>query len=162
LAGSIGTDRHRWGCILGADTSFGLGSGEVVINNPTEEVQSARLTSVGARGTFSIVSSDLEIPTGSTREGTGSNSVHSIPLLLQPGETTLRVTRGSNVVFNTDEAPLQVVVNPLTADETRNTVIVGIVVVLAALFYISSATNHGWIRRGRVSRSDQTTDTQPA
>ncbi len=152
-------DSTRIRSYTGSETSFGLGSGPVTVTNPTDEAIPVRLSSAGTRGTFAITSSEPEFPTASAREGTGSNVVHVIDLEIPPGETTLSVTRGTNVTFNTEGAtPLQVVVHPLNADETRNTAIVGAIVIIGALLYLLLTPNGGLLRglgRNRKTGTDQ-------
>jgi hypothetical protein len=155
-----GWDSTRARSYSGSELSFGVGSGTVVVNNTDDASVSAQLSARGSRGSFVIASDNPAFPTSSEREGTGGNTVNIIPLTLPSGPTEFRVTRGSNVIFTAaGDQPLEAVVHPLSESETNMTLIAAGVVILGALFYISSSTGHAWLK---MLRRRGVSETQPA
>lgn len=148
----------------GQKIEFAMGSGPVTINNPGDETVTASLTNTGTRA-FTIASSNSDTALASSREGTGSRAVNTVLAELPPGITELSITRGAGVNFAAESsATLEATVMPMTADETRNTVIFAAVVILGALFYISNATGHAWLKllRNRGAASPVTTEAASA
>jgi hypothetical protein len=133
----------------GANLSFGTGTGTITVTNPSEESMPVQL--VGSRYRSFSVSSPTEGMSGSSKKsGSGNAATYSFEFELPPGISKFTVIRGSDVNFVADTATkLKATVQPLTQNETRTTVIVAVVVVLGALFYISRATGHRWISRFR-------------
>lgn len=144
----------------GSNLNFGIGSGTVIVTNPSDEPVPVQF--VGSRTRSFTVSSTTEGASGSsTREGTGNNSTHVFEFELPPGTSEFTIARGADVNFVADTATqLQARVNPLSADSARTTIIVALVVVLGALFYASKSTDHAWIRALRPQKT-VVQDTQP-
>jgi hypothetical protein len=73
---------------------------------------------------------------------------------LPPGISEFTIVRGTNVKFVADTATrLRATVNPLSADSSRTTIIVAIVVVLGSLFYMSRTIDHSWMRALRPQKT---------
>lgn len=120
----------------GSDLSFTMSGGPVTIINNAEDNGSALMTTTGTSGTFGIRGSHLNTAETSTREGTGRTAVNSITVPLAPGETTIQLTRGSNVqVALSGSDSFNVTAAPMNDTSARDTVIFVAVVVLAAVGY---------------------------
>lgn len=131
----------------GTDFSFPMGGGAVVVNNTGQEPAQARLTSTGTRGLFTVNSTVLDAPVNATREGSGANTVYAVDLELPPGTSEVSLNRGSNVTMTINaDNPVEVVVNPQSESGMTTTLIAAAVVILGALFYASSTTQHAWLR----------------
>lgn len=129
------------------NTNIGLGSGVVTLTNPADEAASVELSASGTRGAFSIIGSITDnSAVNSVREGSGRNVEHKVTLDLPPGESTLRVARGSGVTMNISAAsPVAVVVNPFSEGDLQSTAVVALVVILVMLFIMSNSVQHKWI-----------------
>lgn len=129
----------------GTDLSIDVGGGAVIVTNPSDVSVSMQLTSPGTRS-FSVTSASSGSLGSSTTQGEGRDRTQLFEFASPSGESQFTVTRGTNVslVASTD-TNLQVTVQPLPENDARNTLIVVAVVVLGALFYISSVTGHRWI-----------------
>jgi hypothetical protein len=44
------------------------------------------------------------------------------------------------------DTPVEAVMTPMSADDARNTIIVAVIVVLGALFYMSRVVEHRWLK----------------
>ncbi|MBZ0306679.1 MAG: hypothetical protein K8I82_11485, partial [Anaerolineae bacterium] len=80
---------------------------------------------------------------------------------LPPGSSEFTITNGARMSFvaNT-QTKLAATVQPMTTGEANSTLIVGAVIILGALIYISRATDHRWIDMLRRQNA-ATQDTQP-
>lgn len=133
----------------GANLRFGIGSGPVTVTNPSDEPVSVQLVGGGTRS-YSVSSTIEGVSGSSTREGSGRNLTNVFSFMLPSGVSEFAVTRGTEVNFvASTESNLEATVQPLGASEARTTLIVGIVVVLGALFYISNTNGHRWISPSR-------------
>jgi hypothetical protein len=142
-------DSVRTRSYSGSDLNFGVGSGQVTVTNASNEPVPVQLMGTGTR-TFSI-SNTIEGVTGSsTRSGTGRNTTQLFEFELPPGVSEFTVGRGTDVNFvaNTD-TNLEATVQPFDESTSRNNVIVAVVVILGALFYISHLNGHRWISASR-------------
>jgi hypothetical protein len=127
----------------GTNLTFPVGSGPVTITNPTDAAVPVKLTGSGAR-VFTVSSDIDEVSGSSARVGTGSTSTQEFAFDLPPGESVIRVTRGSNVQFvgGDTDTRLTASAQPIGQDEARMSIIVTVIVVLGGLYYISRATEH--------------------
>jgi hypothetical protein len=137
----------------GNDLNFVVGRGPVTVTNSSDQPVPAQLLSKGSRS-FSVSSTFENVSDTSTMEGTGSNRSQLFAFELPPGDSEFTVVRATNAttdvnfVANTDTR-LGVSALPLNGNDTRNTIIVAVVVVLGALFYMSHTTGHLWISASR-------------
>ena len=142
----------------GANLNFGVGSGSVSVTNPSPLSIPVQLTGTGT-GTFRVASTIDGVSGSSTRQGSGRATTQLFEFALPSGVSEFTVARGTNVAFAaTTDTRLEATVQPVTGDEARTTIIVAIVVVLGALFYISRTTNHRWIS---IIRSQRTSAPMP-
>jgi hypothetical protein len=139
--------RTRW--YSGTDLNFGVGSGPVTITNPSDAALPVQL--VGTRpGAFSVSSSMAGVSGRSTTQGSGRNATQLFEFELPPGSSEFTVVRGADVNFVANaNARLEVVVQPLNAEDSRNTLIVAVIAILGSLFVLSSANGHRWISASR-------------
>lgn len=137
----------------GNDLNFVVGRGPVTVTNPSDQPVPVQLLGKGSRS-FSVTSTLENVTGSSTMEGTGSNRSQLFAFELPPGDSEFTVVRSTNAttevnfVADTDTR-LAAVAQPLKTDDTRNTIIVAVVVVLGALFYMSHTTGHLWISASR-------------
>lgn len=158
-------DSTRVRTFSGSEMTFGIGGGPVVITNASEQVVPVTLSMTGNRATFGVESADPAFTGTSTREGTGRNAANIIALEVPPGTHEFRVNRGSNVSFAVSGGQsIDVAVNPLNESDARSTTIVGIVAILAGLFYASHSTGHALVKRllGRGNTSETSDASAPA
>lgn len=144
----------------GSNLNVDVGSGSVSVTNPSDQPVTVQVFGTGSRP-FTVSSTTEGLSGSSARQGTGSSSTNFLEFVLPPGISEFTIARGANVKFvaNTP-TQLQVTVNPLTADESRTTLITAGVVVLGSLFYASKSINHGWITMLRRQKAS-IQDTQP-
>jgi hypothetical protein len=147
IAGSIfwAVNSVRARSYAGTDLRVDVGGGAVTVTNPSEASVPLQLTSPGTRS-FSVTSTVSASPASSTTQGEGRDRTQLFEFAVPSGVSEFTVTRGTNVslIANSD-ADLQITVQPLPENEARNTLIAVAVVVLGALFFISSLTGHRWI-----------------
>jgi hypothetical protein len=148
----------------GANLSFSVGSGPVMVTNPSDEDIPVQLVGGGTRSY--TVSSTIEGVSGSsTREGSGRSVTNLFSFTLPPGVSEFTIARGTDVNFTADTShELDATVQPLGAGEARTTLIVGAVVILGALFYISRLDEHRWIGnlRGKPAVAPPVVESAPA
>ena len=144
----------------GTELNFNIGSGAVTVTNPTDSTVPVLLTGTGS-GSFSIVNTTMDITGSSIREGNGNRATQSYEFALPVGESEFSIARGKDITFIASaNQSLDATVQPLNAQETQSTLIMIVVVVAGALFYISRTTDHAWLKRLRkVDFNDQ--NTQP-
>jgi uncharacterized membrane protein YwzB len=135
------------------DLNIAVRQGVVTVTNPSGQPVAARFASTGSR-TFTLASAVDGATGNSIREGTGVSSTQSIAFMLPTGPSEFTVTRGTNVNFvASSSTPLQAVVQPLTTDQARVTVVAAVVLIVAALWYASNVTQHSWLKRIRGQES---------
>jgi hypothetical protein len=133
----------------GANLTFPVGNGAVTVTNPSNQPISVQLVSAGSRS-FTVSSTIEGMPRSSTKQDNGTTVSQLVEFVLPPGAGEFTVVRGSNVttdvnfVANT-ETKLEATAQPLNTNDTRTTVIIAVLVVSGALFYVSRTTNHRWI-----------------
>jgi len=135
----------------GTELTLDSSSGYVTVLNSNDTPVAARLT---ARSAFRVtVSGDEPTELVSAREGSGRNVVQAIEAELPPGDVVLTITRGSDVTFQlTSEENIQATAVPRNENDTRTMLIIGAVIILGLLFYVSNTTNHALLRQLRSGR----------
>jgi hypothetical protein len=120
-------------------------SGVIKLDNPGDEPVTMRATS---RTTFTLDTSDTETATiRATRDGSVRPAVYFIEAEIPPGQTTLSVTRGSDVTFDLNgSAPLAATVAARSDSGNRDIILYAAAVCIAAVVYMSFATQHGWFK----------------
>jgi hypothetical protein len=127
----------------GPNLNFGVGSGTVTVTNPSDQPLGVQLLSSRSGG-FSVTSEVEGVAGRSERQGTGNKSTQLYAFQLPAGVSEFSV-RGSDVNFAaTTETVLSAIVQPVTSGELRTILIAMAVVILGALFYISSTMGHRW------------------
>ncbi len=141
----------------GSKIMFPIGSGSVVIKNLGNAPIPIELRN-GEGGTlFRIASAELEITESPKRQGTGRTSYYTLPLELPSGQAQINVTRGSGIqLISRSDTRIEATVTPMAASSTRWVLIAAGGVILWALYYISSVTEHRWLMnlRSRFSRKE--------
>jgi hypothetical protein len=142
-----GANSLRTRSYSGTTLNFGVGGGPVTVENSMDTAVPAQLVSTGARS-FVVSSTSEGISGSSMRQGSGSSATQLFELDLPPGVTELVIVERSSAVSFVAVAGsgLDVTVHPLSENNTRLVAIVAAIVVLGALFYISRATGHRWIK----------------
>lgn len=129
----------------GSNLNFAVTGGPVTVTNPSSDAIPVQLVGSGARN-FAVSSSIDGVRGNSTRDGSGASATQTFLFDLPPGESQFSIERGNDVQFvAATDTVLEAVSSPMTDDQMRTTLIVAGLVVLAALFYMSSATNHQWL-----------------
>lgn len=156
------TDSVRSRSYQGTQLTFVVGHGPVTVTNTAIQPVSVQLVGEGARS-FSIASPTKGLSGSSTRQGTGSSMTQLLAFELPFGVSEFTVRRGATaatgVTFMASSfTGLAVIAQPLNPDETRITLVLAALVVLGALFYLSSMTGHAWIQilRGKVGSAPAT------
>ncbi len=140
-------DSVRTSIYSGANLSFTVGEGMVALTNPSDQAIPVQLNSTR---NFTVVASTIADVSGpSVRQGTGSSLTNLFEFALPPGESEFRVIRSSGaagvVTFAaTTAANLVATTQPLSDINYRTTLIATGVVILVALYYVSSLTEHRW------------------
>jgi hypothetical protein len=149
------------GSYSGSNLDFAVGTGPVTITNPTNESIPVQL--VGSRSRSFSVTSALEGLSGSAaRQGTGTSSTYVYEFELPTGKTEFTISRGTDVHFIANTPiKLEATVQPVSENAARTTLMVGAVVALLALYYISRTTGHRWIGilRGKAAPVQETQPT---
>lgn len=144
-----------------SDLNFEVGSGAIIVTNPSGQSIPVQFMGTGTR-TFRV-SSDVEGISGNSTRGSGVGAAtHLFEFELPTGTSEFFVRRGTDVRFVAiASTELQATVYNMTANASRNTFIVAIVVILGSLFYASHAIGHNWIYflTGNRTRPKDTTPT---
>lgn len=129
----------------GTALQFTVGNGSRVnVSHDAEEPVTLDMT---ASAGFAVTSTNTELSGTGTREGTGRDVVFRHQVELPAGTSDFRVTRGSNITFSMEGARgASAEVTPMDADSARSTVLVALVVMLAALYYVSRTLDHRWLK----------------
>lgn len=148
----------------GTHLNFTVGHGPVIVTNTSIQPVSAQLMGEGS-SFFTVTSPIKDLSGSSTRQGTGDSTTQLLAFDLPFGVSEFTVVRGTTastgVTFVASSfTGLNVVAQPLDAIEAATTVIVAALVLLGALFYLSSVTGHHWLNviRGNTA---STQDTRP-
>ena len=129
----------------GTDLNFAVKGGTVVVTNPSDASIPVQFSDTGTRNFR--VSSDIEDVSGSsTRDGNGNSAIQSFDIELPAGTSEFTISRGTNVTFvASTPVELDVTVNSMLPDASRNTIIAAIVAIIGILFYASRVMDHSWI-----------------
>jgi hypothetical protein len=127
----------------GSYLDFAVGSGVVTVTNNTAHTVSVRLVSANSRS-FSVLSPMEGMSGGSLRDPT--TRAHMLNLNVPVGVSEFTVVRGNNIFFVTQDESLEVLLQPLNESQGRATALFALFVIAAALFYLSFATEHRWLR----------------
>ena len=129
----------------GSNLNFGIGTGSVMVTNPSDAPIPVRLVGTGTRA-FAVSSTIEGVEGSSTRQGTGRNITQLFEFALPPGSSEITVVRGTNVNFVTGaDTSLEATVQPQNTTEARTILIIAAVVIGGALFYFSHINGHRWI-----------------
>jgi preprotein translocase subunit SecE len=139
-------DSLRLRSYSGPNLTFPVGQGAVSMTNPSDSPVAVQLVAAGNRA-FGVGSTIEGLSGTSTKQGTGSSTTQLFEYSLPAGSSEFTILRGAGVNFvaNTP-TQLQATVNPMSNDTARTTVLVAIVVIVAALFYMSRLTDHRWLK----------------
>jgi hypothetical protein len=140
----------------GEELNFGIGSGPVTVTNTSDAPVAAQLVGTGARS-FTVASDAEGIAGTSVRQGSGRTTTQVFDLTMPPGLSVFTVAGGANVNFlaNTTSR-VEATVQP-NENEARTVVLIAVVVIAAALFYMSHVNGHRWIS---ASRRQQAADAE--
>lgn len=139
-------NRVRERTYSGSKLDFRVGKGSVVVTNRGQELIPVEMRSAGRTSTFRVESAELDLKQTSKRQSVKGNVYHVVSIELPPGQARIDVTRGSNVRFVSESNQrIDAVVTPGTSSDTRTTLILAGVVILAALYYISRLFDHQWV-----------------
>jgi hypothetical protein len=132
------------------------------VTNPSNQSVPSQLLATGSRS-FTVDSIVKGIPTSSTKEGAGRDTTQMVDIELLPGVTDFTVVRGNtttpDVTFVANSTvDLEANAQPLNDSDSRTTLIVTVVIIFVALFYISNITEHRWINvlRGKNAHNEET------
>lgn len=143
----------------GTEMMFAVGGGTVQVTNPSEQATTVQLIGTGSR-TFRVTSTVEGLSGSSTREG--STRTHIFEFDLMPGINEFTVSGGNDVNFvGGAGAELQATVNPIRSESQRTILIVAGLVILGALYYASSATQHRWFNTLRRKPAVVTPEADP-
>ncbi len=134
----------------GTHLNVSIGDGTVTLTNATSNPVPAQLVGTGTN-TFSVSSNTAGLYGSSVRQTDSSNVIAQVFAFTVPvGISTFDITRGSHVTFVGDPAlSLTISVEPLNSGDATLTILVGLLVILGSLFYISRQTQHSWLKRFR-------------
>ena len=139
-------DTVRSRTYTGSDLSFKVGSGHVVATNLSDSPIPVEMRTEGRTSIFRVESAELGLRESATRQGSGRDVYYAVTFDLPPGQATIDVTRGSDVYLIANGGPIRAVVTPLGPEGIRLTLGFATVVILIALYYLSKATQHGWLK----------------
>ncbi len=144
----------------GTDLNFGVGGGPVTVTNPSVVPVPVQLVSSRA---FRVSSSIANVSGRSTTQGSGRGATQLFELAVPFGVSELVVTGDTNINFvASTNTLLDVVVQPLNAENSRTTLILAVVAVLGSLFFLSSTNDHRWISAARRKKALTIATTQEA
>lgn len=157
--GFWGFDSLRARSYSGEDISFPVGSGTVTLTNSTDAAIPVQLVGSGVRA-FSLINATMDVTGSSTRDGNGSRATQTFEFELPSGVSEFAIARGKDVTLTASATKtLEATVQPLSAGDSQTTLIITVIVVLVALFYISHTTGHTWLARFRsTAQSKQITE----
>lgn len=131
----------------GSHLNFKVGNGAVVVTNRSQDPIPVEMRSEGRTASFRVESADFDLRQTSRVQGSGRTAFHAVQFELPAGQSKIDVTRGSNVFFvSSSNQRIDAVVTPMDPESIRTTLIFTGVIILAALYYLSSALKHRWVR----------------
>jgi len=138
--------------------SFMVEGGLVSLTNPTDEAVPAQLVAQGNRS-FRVASTTEVMSGSSERMETDDGRIHLFEFDLPPGDSAFSISGSAEVNFITEsEVALQAIVQPMSNEGRRTTLIAAAIAMLGALYYASHTTSHRWIG---MLRGQQATEAQP-
>lgn len=141
----------------GTRLNFGVGNGPITVTNTSNNPVPIRLVGTGTLS-FSVSSKTDGLSGQSVRQNDNGSITQAFEFQAPPGVSELIIARGSNLNFIADtDARLAVTVQPLGAGESTTTILGALLVIVAALFYLSRTTDHRWLNRFR--RKENATQT---
>lgn len=146
-------DSLRTRSYSGTNLNFGVGSGPVLVTNPSDGPIPVRL--IGAQvGTF-IVTSRIEGVAGrSVTQREGRTTTQLFEFALPPGSNEFTVARAADVNFvGSASVPLEATVYPLGTKSSQATVLVTVLIMLASLFFLSRLNDHRWVSASRRQKA---------
>lgn len=137
----------------GTDVEFDVGNGSVHITNLSDQPIPVELVSTGP-ASFTVSNPAADIEGFSVRQGSGRNITQSYVFELPAGVSEFTVVGGKDVKFlSNSDTRLEATVNPLSADEVRDRLILIVAVILGSLFILSSINDHRWISASRRQKA---------
>ena len=108
----------------GSKIAFQVGNGSVIVNNRGQEAIPVEMRTTGRLATFRVESNEINLKETSKRKTIGGSVYQVVAFELPPGQTTINVVRGANVIFvSSSSQRIDAVVTPMNASSTRSTVI---------------------------------------
>jgi hypothetical protein len=153
LAAYWAVDSVRTRSYSGSNLTFGVGTGPVTITNPSDVPILVQFVGTSGRS-FNVTSNIEGVAGASVRTGTGRTATQVFEFSLPAGVSEFAVLRGTQVNFVAPaEGSLEAVVQPVSGDDARNTLMVAGIAILGALFFISNTTGHQWLKmlRGKTA-----------
>jgi hypothetical protein len=139
-------DSNRARSYNGTNLTFPVGTGPVIVTNPSDASIPAQLVGKGSRS-FSVVSNIEGLAGTSSREGNGSSATQTFAFELAPGTTELSINRGSDVnLVTATDTRLDAVVQPVNASQATTNLLMTGAIMLGLLYFISFTTDHQWLR----------------
>lgn len=151
-------DSVRPRAYAGSNLTVEVGGGPVTVTNTSDEPVLVQLAGPGTR-TFVVSSAADGVAGTSVRQGSGNTATQLHEFTIPSGDSEFTITRGNNVSFvSSSDANLAVSVQPADAGQSSTTYLVAGIVILGLLYFISSATEHGWLNalRGGVMPAEAT------
>ncbi len=131
----------------GLGLNFLVGKGAVTVTNASKDTIPVQLVGTGS-GSFVVTSKTDGVAGTSVKQTTGSTTSQLLEFGQPSGVSTFSVAKGTNVKYVAGaDARLQASVQPMTDDESRNIGLAAIVVILAAVYFISAQTEHSLARK---------------
>lgn len=164
LVGTIiwGFESLRTRSYSGTDLNFSVGTGIVTMTNPSDSALPVQLIATNT-SVFSVTSSIDELAGRSTTQGTGSNRTQRYEFMLPSGVSDFTVTRSANVSFVASTTTLlEASVQPLSAGDSRATLVLAAILIAGSLFYLSYANDHQWLSAARRSKATEQAASQEA
>ena len=137
----------------GSNIMFPVGGGHALVRNTGDAPVEIEMRSGERVASFRIASEELGLAQSSKRVGTGRAAFHSTTFELPPGQARIDVVSGSDIrMISRDETRIEATVVPVAGSTIRWILILSSIVIIWALYYISSVTGHRWIGtlRGRT------------
>lgn len=134
----------------GSNIMIPVGAGHAVVTNTGSEPMEIEMRSGERVASFRVASADIGLNQSSKRQGSGRTAFHYLTFDIPPGQTRIEVVSGSDVrLIARGDTEIVATVVPTAASTMRWVWILSGGATLWALYFMSSATNHGWFKRLR-------------
>jgi hypothetical protein len=131
----------------GTNIMFPVGAGHAIVTNTGSEPMEIEMRSGERVANFRVASDELGMNQSSKRQGTGRGAFHNVLFDIPPGQTRVDVVSGRDVrMIARGETRIEATVVPVAAGTIRWVLILSGGVSVWALYYMSSATNHRWVK----------------